>query len=346
MRESDAEQPLEVVLVVPRADRRAQPGAPGNVAHDTAALGEQRALGLGVGARERDERRLRRAARPRGRARRAARPGARRASRARSCTASQPADSSSSIAASAQATASALSDSASKRRASSCSARVEARVRVREVGVAAPRDAQALAQLRADVEHARAVGPAQPLLPGAGVGVAAERAHVDGDRADALRAVEQHRHVDLGELGGRERAAHPADVRAGDEARARPDRLGDLARAALRGSTTPRSSRAARERAEQAGVLLVAREDLIAGAEREAADHLRHALARARRQRDVGRRRRRAPARRRRAAAPFSSLRRSKCAHRAPVGGLALELAARPPARRASGSGPSVPAFR
>ena len=48
-------------------------------------------------------------------------------------------------------------------------------------------------------EEAGAVGAAQPLLAGRGVGDAAERARVDVDRAGALRAVEDHRDVELGQ---------------------------------------------------------------------------------------------------------------------------------------------------
>ena len=213
----------------------------------------------------------------------------------------------------------------SKRRASSCSCASQAGVGVVEVGVAATRDRQALAQRGADVEHARAVGSAQPLLPGAGVGVAAERVDVDRHRADALGAVEQHRHVELGELRRREQPAHPADVRAGDQSRARADRVGELAERHFADLDAAQLARGA-ERAEQPGVLLVAGQDLIAGAELEPADHLRHAFARAGRQRDIGRRRSRARARRPRAAGRSARVRRSKCADARPSLRLALQL--------------------
>ena len=52
------QQPIEVVLVVPRPDRRSQPGPPGNVTHDDPHLRQLRALGRRVRAREGDERRL------------------------------------------------------------------------------------------------------------------------------------------------------------------------------------------------------------------------------------------------------------------------------------------------
>ena len=247
-----------------------------------------------------------------------------------------------STAASAQATASALSDSVSKRRASSCSRASSPAFGSARLRVAAPRDLEALAQRRAHVQHPGAVGAAQPLLPGARVGVAAQRAHVHGDRA---------------RRPGRRRAA-PAPPRSASSAGASapliqptceqatrrvrgPTALGDLAPAAPR-ARSRRAARARRQRAQQPGVLLVAGQDLIARAELQAADHLRDALARAARQRDVARRRSRAPRRRRsRSCAARARARRSKCACARPSLGLALELlrarratAARAAARR------------
>ena len=98
---------------------------------------------------------------------------------------------------------------------------------VREVAEAAFAHLEALAQARAHVQHAGAVGTAEPLLTGARIRVAAERVHVHGDRAHALRPVEQHGHVHVGQLAGRLAAAHPADVRAGDQTRGGTDLFGD-----------------------------------------------------------------------------------------------------------------------
>ncbi len=138
------------LLVVPGPDRRPQPGTIGDVAQDHPGLGQQRALGLGVGAREGDER-----ARPARRrlaaaARRAARRGAAASVRARSCTAAQPAVGEHARSRRAR-TATRLG---AQRQACRSAARpragwrVEARARVGEVAVAAPRDAEALAQAR------------------------------------------------------------------------------------------------------------------------------------------------------------------------------------------------------
>ena len=67
--------------------------------------------------------------------------------------------------------------------------------------------------------------PHSHFWPGRGVGGAAELDHVDGDRAGALRAVEDHRHADLGQRGGRDLARAPVHVRARDRGRAaRPRR--------------------------------------------------------------------------------------------------------------------------
>ena len=89
------------------------------------------------------------------------------------------------------------------------------------------------------------------------------------------------------ELGGGNRAADPADVRAGDEARLRADGGGDVGERNLAHSHAAQLARGG-QRAEQPGVLLVAGEDLIAAAQLEAADHLGHALGGAGGERDVG----------------------------------------------------------
>ena len=109
-------------------------------------------------------------------------------------------------------------------------------------------------ELRLDVQQPGAVGPAQPLLAGGGVGGAAQRVDVDRHGAGALRAVEHDRHVELGQRGGRELAGDPRDVRAGDERGARGHGVGDVAqrdgpdrRAAARGRrAAARSARDAR----------------------------------------------------------------------------------------------------
>ncbi len=91
----------------------------------------------------------------------------------------------------------------------------------------------------------RAVGAAQPLLSGAGVGVAAERAHVDGHGADALGAVEQHRHVELGRAR-RARASRSPSRRASRRRGACAGRRASASSASGTSRTsTPRSSRAA-----------------------------------------------------------------------------------------------------
>ena len=120
--------------------------------------------------------------------------------------------------------------------------RVEAGRRAREAHVARRDRAQLGAERGGEVEHAGAVGAAQPLLAGGGVGGAVQRGHVERDRAGALGAVEHHRHVDLGERRRGDLAADPGDVRAGDEPgpRARPRRR----RRAARPSARPRRGRA------------------------------------------------------------------------------------------------------
>ena len=145
--------------------------------------------------------------------------------------------------------------------------RVQPGVGVGEVGVAAPRDRQALAQRRADVQHAGAVRAAQPLLPGARVGVAAERRHVHRRRR---------------RRPGRRRAAPARRARASSAGAKQPliQPTCEQATRRVRGPTASAISRerdfadahAAQlargaERAQQPGVLLVAGQDLIAAAE-------------------------------------------------------------------------------
>ena len=81
--------------------------------------------------------------------------------------------------------------------------RGEALVRRVEVQVDRPALDDALLPRRIDPQHPRADRPAHPLLPRPRVERAAELAHLDGHRADALRAVEQHRDVEVGQRGGR-----------------------------------------------------------------------------------------------------------------------------------------------
>ena len=75
-------------------------------------------------------------------------------------------------------------------------ARTRARsLRIGHRAVAGPRDEQVVEALRAHVQAAAALRPAQPLLTRRGVEVAAELVDVDRDRADRLGGVEQHRHA-------------------------------------------------------------------------------------------------------------------------------------------------------
>ena len=86
-----------------------------------------------------------------------------------------------------------------------------------------------LAPAGGDVEHPGAVAAAQPLLARGRVGGAVERLHVDRHGAGALRAVEDHGHVDLRQLLRRELARDPADVRADHERRGGAHRVRELA---------------------------------------------------------------------------------------------------------------------
>ena len=81
----------------------------------------------------------------------------------------------------------------------------------------------------ADEQRAAALGTAQPLLPGAGVEVAAELAHIDRHRPERLCGVEQERHP-CGDQGGDvgDLAADPRDVRAGDQTGGARDFAGEL----------------------------------------------------------------------------------------------------------------------
>ena len=129
--------------------------------------------------------------------------------------------------------------------------------------------------------------PHSHFWPDRGVRGAAELDDVDRDRARALRAVEDHRHVDA-------RRARPARSRrvcqlTCEQATSvvlRPDRVGEVGerhRADLRAALARRD-----QRPDQARVLLVGGDDLVAGPDVEPGQHLADPLARRRRERDVG----------------------------------------------------------
>ena len=138
---------------------------------------------------------------------------------------------------------------------------------VGERAVAGPRNEQLIDAVRPHVQAAAALRAAQPLLPGGGVEVAAERGDVDRDRADRLGGVEQHR-----DAGGAQRgdvhhaAAHPRDVRAGDQPRGRASPRREARRTAQRGRDAVAPTRPPEWR-QQAGMLLVGRDHLVAGSE-------------------------------------------------------------------------------
>src|SRR5205807_8674531 len=67
--------------------------------------------------------------------------------------------------------------------------------RIRQRRVARPRRVHLLGELRAHVEVAAGVWPAEPLLTRRGVEVAAELLGLDIHRAEALRAVQQNERV-------------------------------------------------------------------------------------------------------------------------------------------------------
>ena len=187
--------------------------------------------------------------------------------RARSCTAAQPADSSSRSRPSAQATVSALSDMRVEAARVLVQLRLEALVRVGEVRVAAPWRPAGARAARAHVQHPGAVRAAQPLLPGARIGVAAERvAHRPGPRRRPGRR-----------RAARARPPPPAPPARGCRSSSRRASRRRGACAGRRRSATsangtsrietPLQLACGAERAQQPGVLLVARHDLIAAAE-------------------------------------------------------------------------------
>ena len=112
--------------------------------------------------------------------------------------------------------------------------------------------------------------------------------HVDGYRARALRAVEDHRHVQVRQRRGRDAAAHPAHVAARNRARAGGDLVGDPLQRHFAHAHPVQLARCD-QRSQQARVLLVAGEDLVALAQIQPADRHGEALARARRQRHIAR---------------------------------------------------------
>ena len=128
--------------------------------------------------------------------------------------------------------------------------------------------------------------PHSHFWPDGGVGGAAQLDHVDGDRAGALGAVEDHRHAGVGERGGRELAGAPVHVRAGDErwCAGRPRR-----RARANGTariSAPRS-RAAISGPIRPGCSVVGGDDLVARADVHPREHLADSLARRGGERDL-----------------------------------------------------------
>ena len=147
--------------------------------------------------------------------------------------------------------------------------RLERVLGVLEHVIAGPGRGQARLGLRAHVQVPEAVGAAQPLLARSRVEVAAERGHVDRDGAETLGAVEQHGGRGVGQRGGiHHPAGGPGHMRAGHQT----GLPGDLAGKLLEGRhANAHATGVARhgQRGEQARVLLVAGEHLIAGAQVE-----------------------------------------------------------------------------
>ena len=159
-------------------------------------------------------------------------------------------------------------------------------------------DLEALLEAVGQPQESDAVRSAEPFLARPRVGVHAQRGGVDVDRAHALGAVHQHRRsrcvrcfCDLAQR--QDAAVRPEHVRERHQPRARPDQRGDRVErigAVQRLGDAHDDAVAAdegRERLEQARVLVVGRDDLVAGREVEAAEHEIHAAARRVRQRDA-----------------------------------------------------------
>jgi hypothetical protein len=145
-----------------------------------------------------------------------------------------------------------------------------------------------------------------------------------------LRAVEDDGHAGLGQGRGRDAPADPAHVGDGDQHRARPDRVGHVAE---RHHPDGRAARAGvDERADQAGVLLVGGDHLVARAEVEPGEHAAEAVGRRRGERHLLLRRAQQP----RVRGPQLSLRPQA---RGEVRGDAafLQLGVQRPARRLDG---------
>ena len=173
------------------------------------------------------------------------------------------------------------------------------------------RDAALFETARRDVERAGRSRPEQPLLRGDGVEVGAELLDRHGDRAGALRAVDEHRDAVAGQLADRQhRAVDPGDVRDPDQARPRRDLRLQGPENVRRRQVADRSDLERRSRgdqpAEQPGMLRVGRHDLVAGPDPQAAHDDVAALGRRARQRDLLRRRpdQASPARRGASRAP------------------------------------------
>ena len=113
--------------------------------------------------------------------------------------------------------------------------------------------------------------------------------HVDRHRAERLGGVEQQRHPGGDQRGNvGDLAADPRHVRAGYEPRRARDLAGELGEGDD-ADLDPVAPAGPPERREQAGMLLVGGDDLVAGAQIETPDHGVDAVGRRARQRDLGR---------------------------------------------------------
>lgn len=166
--------------------------------------------------------------------------------------------------------------------------RLQAGARVRVVHISATRDDQTIAQLGAHPQHAGAVGTAQPLLARARVGGTAQSAKLDRYRADPLGSIEQHGNIQLGQGRGSEAAAEPAHVRTGDQGCVGGHPVGQLAQRYGANGDAEMVARGL-QRPHEAGMLLVAGEDLLASGQPQPGDDRAHSLAGAGRERDIAR---------------------------------------------------------
>ena len=264
--------------------------------------------------------------------------------RARSCTACQPADSSTRDGAPARRRPSRRSATASRSAARPRAAPASSPASgFGEVGIAAPRDAQALAQRGADAQHPGPSGPHSHFWPAPAYASQPSARTSTGIAPTPWAPSSRTGTSRLRQLRGR---VEPLTQPTCEQATSRVS--GPTGRRCLRSGTCARHAAqlaCGAQRAEQARVLLVAGEDLIAWRQLQPADHLGHAFGGAGRQRERRRGRTRARWRRRSRSAASSSERRSKWAPRDPPASSRSSSAAA--ARTAAaGSGPSVPAFR